>query len=316
MALISVLTGIYNETFEELEASISSILTQSFTDFELILVNDNPKRAKLESFLQDQAKRDARIRLLKNSRNMGLASSMNRAANAAKGVYLARMDADDISMPDRLRLQLEHMLRTDCGLVCTCYQTIDAQGKLLSKASPFYTPARLSALLPLRNIIHHPTVMMRRDLFWQAGGYRHFPCAQDYDLWLRFLRMGVRMEMLPKPLLQYRIRPLSTTGQKRFLQALTLNYLRRCHRRSVRSGKDRHTPDSYHRYLAKYGVSSPRRAASFYRAEELIHKSHTLSGRRKYLLCLRAAAISPAHRRNFQYQLPQLLHRKEEFPHA
>ena len=107
------------------------------------------------------------------------------------------MDADDISEPNRLEEELKFLINNNCDLVCTRYKTINEQGRILQKESPFYSKEQIMALLPYRNIIHHPTVLMKKSVFHAVGGYRIYPCAQDYDLWLRFLETGYQIEMLP-----------------------------------------------------------------------------------------------------------------------
>ena len=103
---ISVLMSVYNESNKELDEAILSILRQSLQDFELIIVNDDPVDVQHQQALQEWAKRDKRIILVQNDKNIGLAASMNKALRLAHGEYIARMDADDISAPDRLSRQL------------------------------------------------------------------------------------------------------------------------------------------------------------------------------------------------------------------
>ena len=103
--MISVLMSVYNETLREIRESIDSILAQTYTDFELIIVLDQPNYDEGLSLLREYASQDNRIKILVNEKNMGLALSMNYAAEHAKGAFLLRMDADDICMPDRLQKQ-------------------------------------------------------------------------------------------------------------------------------------------------------------------------------------------------------------------
>ncbi len=302
MPLISVLTSIYNETFQEIRQAIQSIQKQTFKDWELILVNDNPHRPDLILWLKSFVKTDPRIRLLLNPENIGLARSMNRAADAACGTYLARMDADDISTPKRLEKELSLLLSEDCGLVCSRYKTIDEQGYILWQEGPCYTPKQMAALLPCRNIIHHPTVLMRKDLFLHAGGYRPYPCAQDYDLWLRFLKMGAKMVMHQEALLYYRIRLSSTTGQRRYLQALTLNYIRKTYRQNQILNLKPPFFD-YESYLHQHGYHNPKARKRFEKATKLLKESQTLSHPQKFIRQLYAALICEVYRRNLLYQI-------------
>lgn len=301
MPTISVLTSVYNESPQEICQAIRSIQEQTYPDWELILVNDNPKQEEMSRLLSSLTAQDSRIRLLTNPKNLGLARSMNRAAAAARGTYLARMDADDISAPTRLEEELSLLIRENCGLVCCCFQTIDDQGKILCQNSPYYTPRQLHLLLPYQNIIHHPTVLMKKELFFQAGGYRPYPCAQDYDLWLRFLNMKVKMAMHRHPLLFYRIRAKSTTGQRRYLQALTLNYLRKAFREGQADLP--FLPDAYGKYLRLHGYHSPKAQRQFAKATCLLQSSHSRPLPARLWLYARAALLCEVFRRNFLYQI-------------
>lgn len=303
MPTISVLTSIYNETPQEIFQAVRSIQGQTFTDWELILINDHPGRQELEELLASLALTDPRIRFLANPKNLGLARSMNRAAAAAQGRYLARMDADDISAPRRLEEELALLIREDCGLVCCRFQTVDERGQILSQESPYYTSRQLQALLPFRNIIHHPTVLMQKELFFQAGGYRPYPCAQDYDLWLRLRQMQVKMAMHQEVLFSYRIRGRSTTGQRRYLQALTLNYLREAFRKEYKTRTELPFPDAYAAYLHRHGYHRCRSQNRFDKATYLLQNSWKSSPAKRLCLQTQAAFLSGVYRRNFLYQI-------------
>jgi glycosyltransferase involved in cell wall biosynthesis len=103
---ISVLMSVYNEPESIILESVNSILTQTFSDFELLIVNDNPQNHEVEAILERIAKMDSRIRIIKNERNVGLAISLNRAADVAKANYFLRMDSDDVSMPNRFEKRI------------------------------------------------------------------------------------------------------------------------------------------------------------------------------------------------------------------
>lgn len=259
--MISVLSSVYNETLGEIRESVDSILSQSYRDFELIVVLDRPEYAEGLSLLREYAQKDSRVKVLVNEKNIGLAMSMNYAAENAKGEYLLRMDADDICMPNRFQLQYDAIRTGKYDLICGNYDFIDENGNLLPQKPRLYTDKQLDALLPYRNIIHHPTVIMTAKAFSAAGGYRDYPCAQDYDLWLRMKCAGFKMHMMPEKLIKYRVRQASTTVQKRYKQSCTGEYIRNLYRqRNNMSGY------SYERYLAdleKWGVNDPTANGDF-----------------------------------------------------
>jgi len=224
--MISVLMSVYNETVEEISQSIDSILTQSYRHFELIVVVDNPTYTIAIDLLSEYAKLDSRVKIIVNKENIGLAMSMNVAAEVASGEYMLRMDADDICMPDRFQMQYDIINGSKYDLVCGNYDFIDENGEALQQKASVYTDKQISVLLPYRNIIHHPTVIMRAETFRRMGGYRNYKCAQDYDLWLRMKKAGCNFHMMPEKLIKYRVRQASTTLQNRYKQSCTGDYIR------------------------------------------------------------------------------------------
>ena len=253
--MISVLSSVYNETLDEIRESLDSILAQSYKDFELIVVLDRPDYAEGLALLQDYAAKDARVKVLVNEKNIGLALSMNHAAENAKGEYYLRMDADDVCLPGRFQLQFDAIRNSDYDLVCGNYDFMDENGKLLPQKPPLYTDGQMNVLLSYRNIIHHPTVIMKAKAFWEAGAYRNYPCAQDYDLWLRMKCNGCKMHMVPEKLIKYRVRQASTTVQKRYKQACTGAYIRKLYEQ--RNNMADYSYEGYLSYLEKRGVNEP-----------------------------------------------------------
>ena len=281
--MISILTSVYNESLNEIRESIDSILAQSFSNFELIIVLDRPEYAEGLALLQDYAAKDPRVKLLVNEKNIGLAMSMNYAAQNAKGKYLLRMDADDVCLPDRFQLQYDAMSSGEYDLVCGNYDFIDEQGNLLPQNAVLYTNKQLEKLLPFRNVIHHPTVLMSAMKFREIGGYRNYHCAQDYDLWLRMKCAGCRMHMMPEKLIQYRVRQASVTNQKRYKQACTGEYIRKLYwKKEKMSG---YSYDGYLAYLQKCNANDPAANTDYIdnfvrylEAKKKMRKGHVLGG--------------------------------------
>lgn len=253
--MISVLSSVYNETLAEIRESLDSILSQSYEDFELIVVLDRPDYAEGLALLQEYAAKDPRVRVLVNEKNIGLALSMNYAAENAKGEYYLRMDADDVCYPGRFQMQIDAIEGSEYDLVCGNYDFMDENGVLLPQKPPLYTDSQLNTLLPYRNIIHHPTVIMKAKAFWEAGAYRNYPCAQDYDLWLRMKCNGCKMHMMPEKLIKYRVRQASTTVQKRYKQSCTGEYIRKLYEK--KNNMAGYSYEGYLAYLEKRGVNAP-----------------------------------------------------------
>ncbi len=220
MVKISVIMAVHNEE-EFLADSINSILEQSFWDFEFVIIDDGSDDRTPE-LLKEYAKKDERIRVLRNREKMGLVFSLNRGMEVSRGEYIARMDGDDVSLRDRLKLQFEFMeTHQDAGVLGTNVAYIDEKGNILkSKKDPFpLTPQLIKWHLFWRCPIYHPTVMIRKKVLIETGLYyrEEYPHAEDYDLWTR-LSKHTKIVSLPDVLLLYRIRPSSVSRKKRKVQ--------------------------------------------------------------------------------------------------
>jgi glycosyltransferase involved in cell wall biosynthesis/radical SAM superfamily enzyme YgiQ (UPF0313 family)/Flp pilus assembly protein TadD len=201
---ISVVMSVYNAG-PYLAAAIRSILEQTYANFEFIIVNDastDETAAILEEFT------DCRLRVLTNSQNLGLTKSLNIGINAARGRYIARMDADDLSLPHRLERQWRFLEEhSDYALVGSSYYQIDETGEIKSLIRVLTGDPDLQTGLLKQNWFGHGSVMMRKDAFDQVQGYdERFKCAQDYDLWLR-LAEHYKIANLEEPQYYWRATP-------------------------------------------------------------------------------------------------------------
>lgn len=282
--MVSVLMSTYNEKFEEIEAAVRSILNQSFRDLELIIINDAPQNKELYCFLLKLACSDERIRVFNNETNIGLAMSMNKAADLAQGEYLARMDADDISYPERLEKEYNLMVSGNYDLVCSGYDVIDENSKIVRENCGFCPDLSMRSFIP--NLpIHHPTVMMTRASFEKAGKYRNFICAQDQDLWLRMWNNDAKMQIINEPLLHYRVRENSMSTQKRYMQKCTIDYEIALFWERIKTGDDSYSYKEYLEYLQKHNVYDQKvhedfveQSKTLFRAKRLMNSGHKLKG--------------------------------------
>lgn len=194
---VSVLMAVRNGG-QTLAESLQSVLRQRFTDFELLVADDGSTDETLALLLQ-YAAQDHRIRIVSQP-NMGLAKSLNRLLGLAGGEYVARQDADDIWLDEKLARQVEFLdAHPDVSLLGTRYHVIDSAGEI-------HAPTALMSLsgdralrdaLVLYNPFMHASVLMRREQLVACGGYDDtYDVAQDYELWLRLRRVG-RLEILP-----------------------------------------------------------------------------------------------------------------------
>ena len=184
MPELSVIMSVYKENLDYIRLAIVSILEQSEINFEFIIILDCPERNDVEKLIMNF--HDSRLILLKNKKNLGLAKSLNIALDHAKGIYIARMDADDIAKKDRFEKQIKLLKNTDADVVSCRAIFIDDHGNIIGKMKPI-RKNNINKKLPIKNVILHPGVMMKKEAVIEVGLYREFPVCQDYDLWLRML---------------------------------------------------------------------------------------------------------------------------------
>ena len=200
---VTVLMSVYNDE-KFLSGGIESILNQTFTNFEFLIIND-ASTDSTSAILQEYARKDSRVRVLNNENNMGLTVSLNNGLNSALGKYIARLDSDDISLKQRLERQVNFLDKhPKIGVLGSGAEIIDVDGNITGKFTPSTSPAVIRWRLLFGNCMLHSTVMFRRDIVLQAGGYPS-DCfiAQDYDLWSR-LMFKTDICQLPDTLVNYR----------------------------------------------------------------------------------------------------------------
>lgn len=254
--MISVIMSVYNEKSIYVEKSIDSILNQTYNDLEMVIVLDSPDNEKLLRILKEYTHKDARVKLLINDRNIGLAMSLNRAIEVAQGEYLARMDADDISKTERLERELEYLIKNGLDVVSCVADKIDENGNVWGEIKPFNNrPEVIKDLLEIQNVIIHPTVLMRTDIIKSVGGYRNFPSCQDYDLWLRLVTNNNKIGIINENLFQFRKHRESVTATRRYNQILNEKYIRAMYHQRLKNGKDSYSEDGLQRFLNENGYS-------------------------------------------------------------
>jgi glycosyltransferase involved in cell wall biosynthesis len=197
-----------------LREAVESILGQTFTDFEFIIIDDGStdKTAKILRAIDDE-----RVRILENENNMGVADSRNRGLSLARGEYVAIMDADDISLPDRLEKEVEFLDNHPAtGIVGSAYISIDESGNETMVVTFPTDNATLQDRLLQHCCFHHGSVLIRKECLEAIGGYRlDFKVAEDYDLFLR-LAEGFEVANLAEPLYKYRVVTSSLSVHRKY----------------------------------------------------------------------------------------------------
>lgn len=210
MTRVSVLMPVYNGA-TYLREALDSILRQTFRDFEFIIINDGSTDRSAEIV---RSYDDPRLRYFENEQNIGLIRSLNRGLALARSPYIARMDADDISLPERLAKQVEFLdAHPEVGVLGCAVQVTDGCG---NPSHVWRFPAEHGFLrwcLCFYNPIPHPTVMMRREVVDQVGEYSSDMIhAEDYDLWRR-LSWVTRLSNLQDVLLYLRKHEAGVTNR-------------------------------------------------------------------------------------------------------
>ena len=199
--LVSVIMSAYNAE-KYISQTIKSVLNQTFIDFEFLIFNDGSKD-KTEEIIGSYG--DHRIKSV-NQSNIGLTKTLNKALALSQGEYIARMDADDICEPARLQKQVDFLKNhPEIGICGTWVKMIDADGTFIKNYDLPTENKDIRKMLLLHNPLIHPSVMFRRKIYSDIGGYdESFRFAQDYEYWTRILAK-YQAANLPEYLLNYRV---------------------------------------------------------------------------------------------------------------
>lgn len=257
--------------------AVESILAQTYSRFEFLIIDDGSSDRSL-SILQRYARQDARIRLISRP-NTGYVIALNEMLSLAQGEFIARMDADDVALPNRFQRQVDFMQQhPEVVCVGSWHTLIDHRGRLLTCLElPQQDSEIQREALAGHGSICHPCALIRRSVLSTLGGYNpELMPAEDLDLWLRLGEVG-QLANIPEPLLHYRLHPHSiseTAGNLQRQQARTA-----CERAWQRRGMEGTfeanslwrpgtSRSSRHQFMLQYGWwafnSQQRRTAAIY----------------------------------------------------
>lgn len=223
MKKVSVVMSVYNNQ-HYLEKAIRSILNQTLSDFEFIIIDDY-STDNSKKILMKYAKNDKRIKVITNRENIGLTKSLNIGLKIARAKYVARMDSDDISLPRRLEDQYNYLENyKNIFLVGSGALIINNEGKIVKKFKPIVGVKKIKEGLFKKNVIYHPTIMFRNH---KSCFYREkFIYAQDYDFYLNLISSGEHLNNIFRPLIKYRINNQGITWKEKSKQKLFANKAR------------------------------------------------------------------------------------------
>jgi glycosyltransferase involved in cell wall biosynthesis len=204
---VSVVIPVFNAA-PTLPCSIGSIGAQTFRDWELIAVDDGSTDGSA-AWLEELARREPRLRLVRQTHD-GIVAALNAGLAVARGEFIARMDADDESFPDRLAGQTAFLdARPEIGVVGSLVEyggdraANEGYALHVDWLNTLTSPESIALNRFVESPFAHPSVMFRRELIARHGGYREGDFPEDYELWLRWLEAGVRMAKTPESLLRW-----------------------------------------------------------------------------------------------------------------
>lgn len=221
--LISVIMSVYNETESDLSQSIQSILKQTYKNIEFIIVDDNPENNRIKEILLQQT--DPRIKIIYNKKNMGLVYSLNEALKHANGKFIARMDADDVSVKNRIENEYKYLTKQKLDLVGTWIELIDDQNKNIGKIKFPTTTTGIIKQIRFGGCMAHPTWFGKYEVFSSLNGYREISYCEDYDFLLRAINKGYKLANVPYYGLNYRIRKNGISLSNKNKQIVIMRFL-------------------------------------------------------------------------------------------
>ena len=220
---VSVIMSIYNETEEELKKSIASVLTQTYENIEFIIINDNPESDVNKTILSSI--NDQRVKIYHNPKNVGLVNSLNFALIKANGDYIARMDADDISLPNRIKSQLTYLKKYRLDIIGGWIKIIDESDNIIGSMQFPKTDKFVKKCIKYGGCVPHPTWLVKREIYDALKGYRNIPSCEDYDFLNRAIYHGYKIGNIPEYVLKYRVRNNSVSFTNQAQQLITRRFI-------------------------------------------------------------------------------------------
>jgi glycosyltransferase involved in cell wall biosynthesis len=213
---VSVIMAAYQEPTAYLRSAIESILNQTLRSLELIIVLDDPKNLDARRIITRYAGKDGRVIVFVNETNLGRAASRNRAVDAARGEYIAVLDADDIAMPHRLEIQVKYMRKNrGIDLLFSGAYIIDAEGHKVERFIPGREKfAKIRHYFFTENLTIHSTMLVKSAILKELKYDPAFVRSQDYEFWLRCLAKGYLFDAVDEPLISYRIPALRNVDER------------------------------------------------------------------------------------------------------
>lgn len=276
--------GTFNESENDLRASINSVLNQTFKDFEFIILIDNPENVLHKKILAEYSKRDKRVKYFINEKNLGLAMNLNKGISFAKGEYIARTDADDLCMPDRFEKQVQFLdANKEICVLATNKVMIDESDKYLYKAKALPTDyQKIRKLLEYQSFLSHSSIMYRKKDIESIGCYRSLPTSQDYDLWLRCIENNFNISVLDDYLVKNKIRHDSISNKNLLRQWCIHEYILLMHKNWKKTGRNEYSVVNLNAYLEKNKVYDEKEVLKYSIGRNCFTEAKTYLNKKRY----------------------------------
>jgi len=220
--LVSVIMATFNEPVDYIKAAVDSILNQTFTNFEFIIIDDSTNQTTID--ILNSYTKDSRIRIIRGKSRLGFVKALNEGLKVAKGQFIVRMDGDDVSLNDRLEKQLEFMnSHKNVDVLGGNMLIINESGEVVSQRKYPTHGLFLNINAIFRSPVAHPTVMFRRTILEKNFYYdESFSKAEDTEYWFRLRNNGYKFVNLPHNLLKFRIS--GDLAKKRNVEHFSYNF--------------------------------------------------------------------------------------------
>ena len=213
--LIAFIYPILKEDLGLIKFSLGSILNQTFDDYEVIIISESPN-ILIKNYLNNLTLNNSKIKVLTPSFKRGLASALNLGILFSKAKYIARADADDFQIKDRLTVQFDFLERhPEIDVLGSSVNIVDREFKFLRFKRYPETHESIQRISTIISPLCHPSVMFRRSVIEKYGMYdESYEAAEDYELWLRWIKSGVKFHNLPFALVNYSVSDISRRSRK------------------------------------------------------------------------------------------------------
>ncbi len=226
MTKVSVIMPVYREKEGFVRQAIESILNQTLTDFQYIIILDDPDNDELKQVIHEYCKNDSRIHFIVNDRNMGCPLTKNKGILLSTTEYVAIMDADDVSYPDRLETQLKRMEKDEVDFLAGYVEVIDEEDTVLYRMDNL--PVKHEDVVKkmrVNNCMPHPAWMLKKRSYLALDGYADIQGCEDYDLLLRAMNAGYKLGNCDRIILKYRLSQQSISRDNLYRQYLMMRYI-------------------------------------------------------------------------------------------